>query len=212
VSWPSDARVVPVVTVHDAQIAVPLAEALADGGIGVLELTMRTPEALAAMRRVRRARPDVLCGAGTVLTARNVDDAVEAGAQFLVSPGSSPALLEAMRGTGLPCLPGAYTPSEAMAVLAAGFDVAKFFPAAAAGGVSALAALAAPLPSLRWCATGGVTLDNAPDYLALPQVAAVGGSWLSPQAVIDRRDWDAIRAITRATVDRLGLGTPVPTG
>lgn len=196
-----------MVTLHDVGSAVPLAEALARGGLPVVEVTLRTPVALEAVRRIRDAFPDVLCGVGTVLSAADVDRAVAAGAQFLVSPGSSRQLLVAMRESGLPSLPGAFTVSEAMRVLEEGFDVAKFYPAALGGGVAALTALAGPLPTLRWCATGGITRDSAPDYLALPQVAAVGGSWMAPDQVVASRDWETVRDLVADTVRHLA-GVP----
>lgn len=196
-SWPVGLRVVPVVTVADADVAVPLARALAAGGLPVIEVTMRTPAGLQAVRRIREQVPAVLCGVGTILSAGDVGRAVDAGAQFLVSPGSTDAVLTAMAATGLTCLPGAATATEAMRVLEHGFSLAKFFPAEASGGVPALAALAAPLPALQWCATGGISAANAATYLALPSVAAVGGSWMVPAAAVEGGDWDTVRELAR---------------
>lgn len=200
-TWPVELRIVPVVTLHDATDAVPLARALADGGLPVVELTMRTPAGLQAVERIRDELPDVLCGIGTLLSAADVDRAVAAGAQFLVSPGSTDSLLDAMAATGLTCLPGAATASEAMRVMEHGFSLAKFFPAETAGGARALASLAAPLAALRWCATGGITATNAASYLALPHVAAVGGSWMVPDAAVTTRDWDTVRRLAAQAHD-----------
>ena len=185
--------VLPVVTLGDARPAVPLAEALVAGGLPAIEVTLRTDAALAAltaMRGVTGAR----VGAGTLRTAGDVDAAVAAGAAFGVAPGATPALLDAAEAAGLPFMPGAQTPSEVMALAARGYDLLKFFPAAAGGGPAALRALAGPFPGIAFCPTGGVTPADAPDYLALANVACVGGSWLTPPAALARGDWTAIRA------------------
>lgn len=195
--WPADLRVVPVVTVPDAEAAVAVARALAAGGLPVLEITLRSPAALDAIAAVRHRVPEVLCGVGTLLTPTDVKAALDAGAQFLVSPGSTDALLAAMLGTGLTCLPGAATASEALRLLERGVSLAKFFPAEPMGGADALAALSGPLPDMRWCATGGVTPSNASSYLALPQVVAVGGSWMVPDAAVRSGDEDTITALAR---------------
>lgn len=204
-SWPAHLRVVPVVTLPDVGTAVPLTRALAVGGLPVVEVTLRSPAALDGVRRIRAELPDVLCGVGTVTTPADVDAAVAAGAQFLVSPGTTAALLDAMLACGLPVLPGAATASEALRLIEAGLSTAKFFPAEASGGTATLEALAAPLPGLRWCATGGIGPGNAADYLALPCVAAVGGSWMAPDADVRAGRWDQIEALSAAAVE---LATP----
>ena len=189
------APVVPVVVLKDATKAVPLARALAAGGLPIIELTLRTPSALEAVRRIAAEVPEVLVGAGTVLGARQADQAAEAGAQFLVSPGSTPALLDAMDATGLPYLPGTSTVSEMLAVAERGHTAMKFFPAEAAGGAPYLASLASPLPSLRFCPTGGITAATAADYLRLPNVGCVGGSWVTPADVLAAGDWARVTAL-----------------
>jgi 2-dehydro-3-deoxyphosphogluconate aldolase / (4S)-4-hydroxy-2-oxoglutarate aldolase len=168
------AEVIPVVVLDDPERAVPLARALVARGMPAIEITLRTPAALEGIEAVARAVPEAVVGAGTVLTIEQGEAAMDAGARFLVSPGATPALLDA----GLPLLPGAATPSEVMALLERGIAAAKFFPAAASGGVPALRALAGPFPQVRFCATGGIDATTAPGYLALPNVACVGGSWM----------------------------------
>jgi 2-dehydro-3-deoxyphosphogluconate aldolase/(4S)-4-hydroxy-2-oxoglutarate aldolase len=200
-TWPADLRVVPVVTVSSVSEAVPLARALADGGLPVIEVTLRSPAALDAIAAIRAELPEVLCGVGTLLAPADVKAAVEVGAQFLVSPGSTSALLDAMLDTGLLCLPGAATPSEAMRLLERGVRLAKFFPAEASGGVPALRALAGPLPDLQWCATGGITADTAADYLALPTVAAVGGSWMVPASAVAAADWNTVTRLANKAAE-----------
>lgn len=185
-------RVIPVLTISAPEVAVPLVEALALGGLTTVEITLRTPAALEAIGRIRAALPEVLCGAGTLRSAADVEAALAAGSQFLVSPGSTDALLDAMSATGLPALPGAATPSEVMRLADKGFMLQKFFPAEASGGTKALAALAGPLPDVTFCATGGITAANATDYLALSNVTAVGGSWMVPGAALAAQDWQAV--------------------
>lgn len=202
--WPAAATVVPVVTLHDARSAVALVDALASGGICVVEVTLRTPAALDAVRRIREQAPDVWCGVGTVRAPDDVDRAVDAGAQFLVSPGSTARLLARLRESGLPCLPGAFTVSEAIGLVDAGFRTGKLYPGGLTDGRAALAAMAGPLPELGWCVTGGVTMESAPQLLCLPNVAAVGGSWMAPEAVVANRDWETVRSLTAATVRHLG--------
>lgn len=196
-TWPAHRRVVPVVTVSSVEVAVRLARALAEAGLPVIEVTLRSAAALDAIAAIRAAVPEVLCGVGTLLTSADVDAAVESGAQFLVSPGSTDRLLDAMLATGLPCMPGAATASEALRLLERGVRLAKFFPAESSGGAAALAALAAPLPELQWCATGGITASNVPGYLALPTVVAVGGSWMVPTAALEAQDWAAVTDAAR---------------
>ncbi|MDF1716195.1 MAG: bifunctional 4-hydroxy-2-oxoglutarate aldolase/2-dehydro-3-deoxy-phosphogluconate aldolase [Antarcticimicrobium sp.] len=188
------APVIPVLVIEDAARARPLAEALVAGGLPVLEVTLRTPAAPEVIREMSRV-PGAIVGAGTVITPADVRIAQAAGARFAVSPGATDALLDACEAAGLPLLPGAATASEAMALLARGYDMLKFFPAEAVGGAAALAALGAPLPQISFCPTGGVSPANAPDYLALPTVPCVGGSWVAPKPQVAAGDWDAIRAL-----------------
>lgn len=191
------ARTMPVLTIARAEDAVPLADALAAGGLTVLEITLRTPAGLGAITAIARALPGVLVGAGTVLTPDDLARAEQAGARFAISPGATPALIEAGARGALPFIPGVATASEAMAARAGGFTALKFFPAETMGGARALAALGAPLADLMFCPTGGVTPGNAPAYRALPNVACVGGSWMAPAALVEARDWAAITALAR---------------
>lgn len=190
--------VIPVVVIDEPTYAVPLARALVAGGIPILELTLRTPTALEALRRVADEVPEILVGAGTVVRPKQAADAAAAGAQFLVSPGSTPALLDAMADTGLPHLPGMSTVSEAMALLERGFYELKFFPAEASGGTTFLKAIHSPLPAARFCPTGGISAETAADYLSLPNVGCVGGSWLTPTDAISVEDWDRVRSYAAA--------------
>jgi 2-dehydro-3-deoxyphosphogluconate aldolase/(4S)-4-hydroxy-2-oxoglutarate aldolase len=184
--------VIPVVTIARAADAVPLAEALLRGGLRVIEVTLRTPEAPAAIRAIARALPDVVVGAGTVLTGADVTRAVEAGARFLVSPGLTADLVAAGLGSELPYIPGAVTPSEVIAAREHGFSLLKFFPAEAFGGIEALRQLAPVFPGIAFCPTGGVGADNAAHYLALANVPMVGGSWMAPAAAVAAQDWAGI--------------------
>lgn len=196
------APVVPVLVIDDLDHAVPLAQALVAGGLPVLEVTLRTPAALAAISAMAGVAGGVV-GAGTLLTPDDVRAAKAAGAVFGVSPGATPALLEASAAEGLPLLAGCATASEVMALLARGYSMAKFFPAEQAGGAALLKALSGPLPQMRFCPTGGIGLTNARDYLALPNVACVGGSWVAPRAAMIAGDWDQI---TRLAAEAAGLG------
>lgn len=190
--------VIPVVVVEDVDDAVPLARALLSGGLGAIEITLRTPGALEAIRAVAQEVPGATVGAGTVLTPDHAAAAAAAGARFLVSPGWTERLLDAMRGTGLPFLPGVSTPSEVLGLLDRGVTDMKFFPAEAAGGVPFLRSLASPLPQARFCPTGGIDAARAPQYLALPNVACVGGSWMVPQDLLAARDWAGVTALAKA--------------
>lgn len=192
------APVIPVVTIDDPATAVPIARALLDGGVAVIELTLRTPTALDSLALIARQVPGIAVGAGTVLDPPMVERAAAAGAQFLVSPGTTPTLLAAMERSGLPFLPGAATVSEAMVLLERGHTTLKFFPAVAAGGVTALSSFAGPLPQLRFCPTGGITPETAPDFLALPNVDCVGGSWFTPRDAVAAGDWDRVSALAAA--------------
>ncbi|RII17013.1 KHG/KDPG aldolase [Streptomyces sp. YIM 130001] len=191
------APVVPVVVVEDASDAVPLARALVAGGLPAIEVTLRTPAALDAIRAVAAEVPDAVVGAGTVISPQNVTDSVAAGARFLVSPGWTDRLLDSMKASGVPFLPGVSTTSEVVALLERGVREMKFFPAAAAGGTAYLKSLAGPLPQARFCPTGGIGLDSAPSYLALPNVGCVGGSWMLPAQAVADRDWGRIESLAR---------------
>ncbi|MGW5719006.1 bifunctional 4-hydroxy-2-oxoglutarate aldolase/2-dehydro-3-deoxy-phosphogluconate aldolase [Amycolatopsis sp. NPDC003865] len=171
--------VMPVVVIDDADDAVPTARALLAGGIGVIELTLRTPAALAAIERVAAEVPEIVIGAGTITAADHAKQAADAGAKFLVTPGCTDAVVDACFETGLPFLPGASTVSEAMRLAERGLTALKFFPAEASGGVAYLKSIAGPLPQLKFCPTGGITVASAPSYLALPNVGCIGGSWLT---------------------------------
>ncbi len=186
-------RVIPVITLDRLDDAVPLARALVAGGVRLLEITLRTAAGLDGARAIMRAVPDAVVGIGTVLTPDDLRRAVEAGARFALSPGTTPDLLTAAAGAPIPFLPGVATASELMAALARGFTTAKFFPATSAGGLPALRALAGPFPQARFCPTGGITEANAAEWLALPNVVAVGGSWLTPAAEVATGQWDLIR-------------------
>jgi len=187
--------VIPVVTIDDPQDAVPLARALVDGGVKIIELTLRTDSALTSLKLIAQEVPDIMVGAGTILTPGQADAAVQSGATFLVSPGITPALLASMLSLDVPVLPGVATVGEVMAVLEAGLDAMKFFPAGPAGGPSYLAAIGAPIPHVQFCPTGGISLATAPDYLKLPNVACVGGSWLTPADAVAAKDLDRITAL-----------------
>jgi 2-dehydro-3-deoxyphosphogluconate aldolase/(4S)-4-hydroxy-2-oxoglutarate aldolase len=192
------APVVPVLTIERPGDAVPLARALVRGGLVVLEITLRTGVALEALRAIATEVPEAIVGAGTVLNARQLDQARQAGAQFAVSPGCTPDLARAVLAEGLPFLPGVQTVSEAMALAEQGFSLLKFFPADIAGGVGWLKAVAAPLAGLRFCPTGGIGPDTAPAYLSLANVACVGGSWVAPKDAVAAQDWTQIERLAAA--------------
>lgn len=200
----AQAPVVPVVIVHELAQAVPLARALVKGGLPAVEITLRTPAALEAIRAIAAEVPGALVGVGTVLEAGQLKAAQDAGARFAVSPGATPRLLDAAAGEGLPLLPGIATASEAMALIERGYRFAKFFPAEPAGGAAYLSALASPLPQLGFCPTGGITLESAPRYLKLPNVVCVGGSWMVSRDRIAAGDWDAVAAAASAAAKLRG--------
>jgi 2-dehydro-3-deoxyphosphogluconate aldolase/(4S)-4-hydroxy-2-oxoglutarate aldolase len=189
--------VIPVLTLSNIEHAVPLARALVDGGLRVLEITLRTPAAIGCIEAIRKAVPDAVVGVGTLTRAVDFAAADRAGAQFGVTPGLTPELSAAARGARFPLLPGVMTPTEIIAARMAGFNVLKLFPAHQAGGVAMLRALGAPFPDVLFCPTGGITRDNAPDYLTLPNVICVGGSWVAPAAMMEAGDWPGISALAR---------------
>ena len=191
------APVIPVLTIDDFEIAVPLARALCDGGLSVIEVTLRTKAALAAIAAIAVEVPDCIVGAGTVVRHVDAAFAIDAGAKFLVSPGTDPVLAETFTEIEIPVVPGCATVSEAMVLSDLGFEVLKFFPAEASGGAAWLKAVAAPLPHIRFCPTGGIDMSNAGDYLALPNVIAVGGSWVVPQEALAAKDFARIRTLAR---------------
>ncbi|PVY69658.1 2-keto-3-deoxy-phosphogluconate aldolase [Cupriavidus alkaliphilus] len=191
----ADVPVIPVLEFHSVDEALHVSEALVTGGLPLLEITLRTPVALEAIRAVAAALPQACVGAGTVLNVEQLQAVRDAGAQFAVSPGLTPALAEGAQRAGISLLPGVATASEAMAALEAGFTFLKFFPAQAAGGVPMLKSLGGPLPQLRFCPTGGIDAALAPSYLALPNVVCVGGSWVVPKDAVAAGDWGRIRAL-----------------
>ncbi|MFJ6578525.1 bifunctional 4-hydroxy-2-oxoglutarate aldolase/2-dehydro-3-deoxy-phosphogluconate aldolase [Streptomyces sp. NPDC091368] len=198
-----DGPVLPVLVIEDAADAVPLARALVAGGLPLIEVTLRTPAALDAVRAIAAEVPEAVVGAGTVVSAAGVAGAVAAGARFLVSPGWTGRLIGAMRDSGVPFLPGVSTASEVVALLEQDVTDMKFFPAEAAGGVPYLRSLAGPLPRARFCPTGGIAPASAPAYLALPNVGCVGGSWMLPPDALAARDWARVEALAR---DAAALG------
>ncbi len=191
------APVIPVLTVSSVEDGLAQAKALVAGGLYAIEVTLRTPSALAAIGAIANEVPDAVVGAGTIVSVEQIDEAVAAGARFLVSPGTTPALAEAAAGWPVPFLPGCATVSEAMALRELGFRALKLFPAEAVGGARLLASFAAPLPDLRFCPTGGIDLGKAPDYLKLPNVACVGGSWMLPKDSLARGDYARVEALAR---------------
>ena len=191
------APVIPVLTVRSVEDGVEQAKALVAGGLYAIEVTLRTPSALAAIEAISRSVPDAIAGAGTIVAVEQIEAAVAAGARFLVSPGATPALARAARASPVPFIPGCATASEAMALRELGFRALKLFPAEAVGGVTFIASLAAPLPDLRFCPTGGIDFAKAPDYLKLPNVPCVGGSWMLPKDAVARGDYAAVEALAR---------------
>ena len=189
--------VIPVIVIDEPEQAVPLAQALVNGGLSVLEVTLRTAYGLQAIKDIKQALPEAIVGAGTVLSASDVKQAVAAGAEFLVSPGSPAGLITAAKSCDVPMLPGVSTPTEAMMLLEQGFTHMKFFPAQAAGGVPMLKSIAGPLPQIKFCPTGGINPANAGDYLALDNVLCIGGSWMLDVQAIARKDWQQIEELAR---------------
>lgn len=190
--------IVPVVTIGDVEDAVPLATALLEGGIRIIEVALRSDTALEAIQRISKTLPKMIVGAGTLKREEDFAAAVDVGADFVVSPGTTLALLEAATRYNLPFLPGAATPSEVMRLIHAGYRTQKFFPAAPMGGIDGIRSLAGPFPEVSFCPSGGVNADNFVDYLALDNVAAVSGTWMTPKSAIAQGDW---QTITRLAID-----------
>lgn len=197
-------RVVPIVVIDDAALALPLAETLVNAGIGVIEITLRTADAIKAIEKVASAVPQMVVGAGSVRSAQQFADVASAGAKFVVSPGATMALSKAAAEHGLPYVPGAATPSEMISLLEQGYKLQKFFPAEAAGGVEFLKSVASPLPEARFVPTGGISAARALEYLELPNVSGVGGSWISPPALIAAKNFSEIAKLA-ADAARLGM-------
>ncbi len=189
--------VIPGICTEEQETAIPLARALVEGGIRVLEVTLRTPVALDAIRAIAAEVPDAVVGAGTILNSRDLQQARAAGAQFGVSPGTLPHLLAEAAADLWPYLPGVATPSDIMSALEQGYSALKFFPAAQAGGIGMLRAFAGPFPQITFCPTGGIQPTTAPEYLALPNVACVGGSWLTPSVLLKEGRWSEITQLAR---------------
>ena len=196
-------RLIPVITIERVEDAVPLARALVAGGVRLLEITLRTKAGLAGAVAIMAKVPEAVVGIGTVLTPNDLARAVEIGARFALSPGATEALLEAAAAVPIPFLPGIATASELMAAMGHGFTVTKFFPASAAGGIPALRALAGPFPDARFCPTGGITEENSAEWMVLPNVVALGGSWLTPQTDIAAGRWEAITQRAARAMERL---------
>jgi len=194
----SHGPVIPVIVIQRVADAVPMARALVAGGVRVLEVTLRTPVALECMRLIAREVPEAIVGAGTIRTVADAEAALAAGCRFGVSPGYSPAIGRACRDIGLPLLPGVATSSEVMMAGDDGYQFLKFFPATAAGGIPLLKAFAGPFADVAFCPTGGITVDTAPQFLALPNVKVCGGSWLTPQDAVDAGDWARITQLAAA--------------
>jgi 2-dehydro-3-deoxyphosphogluconate aldolase / (4S)-4-hydroxy-2-oxoglutarate aldolase len=189
--------VIPVIVIQRLEDAVPMARALVEGGVKVLEVTLRTPVALQCMEAIAKAVPEAIVGAGTIRSVADAKAAKDAGCLFGVSPGYSSPVGLACREIGLPLLPGVATSSEVMAANADGYSFLKFFPATAAGGIPMLKALAGPFPDVVFCPTGGITLETAPQFLALPNVKVCGGSWLTPADAVAAKDWARITTLAR---------------
>ncbi|MDK9683837.1 bifunctional 4-hydroxy-2-oxoglutarate aldolase/2-dehydro-3-deoxy-phosphogluconate aldolase [Pseudoalteromonas shioyasakiensis] len=193
----SSAPVVPVVVIEKLEDAAPLARALYNGGLKALEITLRTPIAAEAVKLMKEAVPEAYVGTGTVVDKATFNASVEAGADFMVSPGVNDELLALAKDTDTPFLPGAATPSEVMKLASHGFKFLKFFPAEAAGGTAMLKSIGGPLPQVTFCPTGGISLETAPNYLALKNVICVGGTWMLDKQLIENKDWQAIEALAR---------------
>ncbi|MFW5451415.1 MAG: bifunctional 4-hydroxy-2-oxoglutarate aldolase/2-dehydro-3-deoxy-phosphogluconate aldolase [Methylophagaceae bacterium] len=196
--------IVPVMVINKVEHAVPLAKALVKGGITVLEITLRTEAALESITRIKAEVPDAIVGAGTIINIETLNKAIAAGAEFIVSPGTTDKMIDAALATGVPLLPGVANPSEAMRLLEKGITEMKFFPAEAAGGIPMLKSIGAPIPQITFCPTGGVNQKNVKDYYSLSNVACVGGSWMCAANLVDDENWDEI---TRLSVEAIELAT-----
>jgi 2-dehydro-3-deoxyphosphogluconate aldolase / (4S)-4-hydroxy-2-oxoglutarate aldolase len=194
--------VIPVMVINKLELAAPLARALIEGGLKVLEITLRTPVALEAIRVIKAEIPGAIVGAGTIVNTKTLEQALQVGAEFIVSPGMTDNLLGAALNSGVPILPGVVTPSEVMRLLDKGVTAMKFFPAEAGGGIPMLKSIGGPFPQVSFCPTGGVTPKNAPDYLALSNVACLGGSWMAPADLVDAGNW---LEITRRSAEAAAL-------
>ena len=184
--------VIPVMVINQLEQAVPLANALVEGGLKVLEITLRTPIALEAIKKIKAEVPEAIVGTGTVINLETLKQALDVGSEFLVSPGVTENLIDTVLRAGIPILPGVTSPSEVMHLMEKGITQMKFFPAEAAGGIPMLKSIGGPLPQVTFCPTGGINPKNAADYLALKNVACVGGSWMAPSDLVDAGDWDEI--------------------
>lgn len=194
-SYAAAAPVIPVVTVEDADGAVELARTLVEAGLPVVEVTLRTSAALTAIEAIARAVPEAIVAAGTVIRPKQIDQVIEAGAKFIVTPGTSPLMSEALADSAIPAMPAAGTVSEALRLFELGFALLKFFPASASGGTAWLKAVSAPLPDVKFCPTGGIDAKSTPEYLACPNVVCVGGSWMVPKDAVASRDYGRIGAL-----------------
>jgi 2-dehydro-3-deoxyphosphogluconate aldolase/(4S)-4-hydroxy-2-oxoglutarate aldolase len=200
----SASAVIPVLVIEHIEDALPLGRALYDGGLKIFEVTMRTPCALATIRLLKDAFPDALVGAGTALNCDQYDAAVEAGAAFVISPGSTPALLKHAANKPVPLIPGTATATEIMTALESGYTHLKFYPAEINGGAKALKAISAAIAQVRFCPTGGITAENLSGYLALDCVNCVGGTWMLPNDLIKAKDWAAITELTKTALSKIG--------
>ena len=200
----SSSPIVPVMVINKVEHAVPLAKALVAGGITTLEITLRTDAALESITRIKTEVPEATVGAGTIINIETLNKAIAAGAEFIVSPGTTDKMIDAALATGVPLLPGIANPSDAMRLLEKGITEMKFFPAEAAGGIPMLKSIGAPIPQITFCPTGGVNQKNVKDYYSLPNVACVGGSWMCAANLVDAEDWDEI---TRLSAEAIKLAT-----
>jgi len=185
-------KIIPVVVINNLQDAVPLATALVNGGLNVLEITLRTADAIEAIIKIKQALPNAIVGSGTVIDIKTLQASIDAGVDFMVSPGSTSELLDAASKSDIPLLPGATTPSEVMNLLDRGYDAMKFFPAAASGGIKMLKSIGGPLPQVTFCPTGGINPTNASEYLTLKNVVCVGGTWMLDKKLIAEKNWSEI--------------------
>ena len=196
--------IVPVMVINNVEHAVPLAHALVKGGLKVLEITLRTPAALESIRRIRAEVPEAIVGAGTIINIETLNKAIDAGAEFIVSPGTTDKMIDAALATGVPLLPGIANPSQAMCLLEKGITEMKFFLFEAAGGIPMLKSIGAPIPQISFCPTGGVSQKNVKEYYNLSNVACVGGSWMCAASLVDAEDWGEI---TRLSIEAIALAT-----